>query len=263
MTTPHDQDVDMLLRSLDPAPDTITPAQRRHADAVLERIVATDLTPAARRRRPRLLPLLVLPAAALAVAGGTLLQPRGVDRMEFASWTPSASPLTAAELELVGPTCRSHLAGGSLDVGRARLALGERRGLFVALLYRTDDPDVSGTCLYRNRPGSREIEDLGTAIGGSSGPSWRPAPRRFSQGAISDFGGASVTDGAVGAGVRALTVHAGAVTVEATVRDGRYVAWWPGTAFGPGQGDPRPILTYDVTLDDGTVLRSAPPQLPS
>ena len=60
----------------------------------------------------------------------------------------------------------------------------------------------------------------------------------------------------------AVTIHAGGRTVEASIADGTYAAWWPGTAFDPttldapsGPGGPEPAITYDVTLRDGTVLQ--------
>ena len=61
----------------------------------------------------------------------------------------------------------------------------------------------------------------------------------------------------------------GTLTAKASVQNGRYAAWWPGPAFesGPpmpsGKGGPEPILTYDLTLTDGTVIQDAQPALPS
>jgi hypothetical protein len=176
-------------------------------------------------------------------------------------------PLTSQELAVVAPACRDQLAGGSLDLARAQLVLAERRGAFVALLYRTDDPDVSGSCLGRLPRGGTDVEDLSSGIGGGDGPAVTPSPRAFTQGAIAQYAGASVADGAVGADVTGVTIHAGDLTVTASVRNGRYIAWWPGPAFGPrrtstGAG-PEVILTYDLTLADGTVLRDATPEVPS
>ena len=73
----------------------------------------------------------------------------------------------------------------------------------------------------------------------------------------------------MGGEVTGVTIHAGALTVKASVQNGRYAAWWPGPAFegGPpepsGKGGPEPILTYDLTLTDGTVIRDTQPALPS
>jgi hypothetical protein len=268
VTTAPRPDADML-RSLDVAPARLTPTQQQRADASLERIVATAPRPAgqdAPRIRPRLRPLLALPTAAVAVAAAALLLPRGTGTIVYASWTPSPTPLTSQELAVVAPACREQLAG-SIDLTRARLVLAERRGEFVALLYRTDDPDVSSSCLARNRRGSDDVDELSSGTGGSSGPALRPTARGFTQGAVADYQGASITDGGVGAEVRGVTIHAAGLTVEASVHGGRYVAWWPGHAFGPrvtsdGAG-PELLLTYDLTFADGTVLRDATPERPA
>jgi hypothetical protein len=74
--------------------------------------------------------------------------------------------------------------------------------------------------------------------------------------------------GQVVAAVTGVTIHAGTLTVNASVQNGRYAAWWLGPAFqsGPlepsGEGGPKPILTYDLTLTDGTVIHNAQPALP-
>jgi hypothetical protein len=164
------------------------------------------------------------------------------------------------------------LHGSSLNPDRAKLVLAERRGEYVALLYRTEDPDVSGACLVRNPKGSTDVHDVEAGVGGSSGPALKAPARGYTQGAISQFGGtqkASITDGAVGDAVTGLTIHAGAFTVTASVQNGRYVAWWPGPAFesGPrkpsGKGGPGLILTYELSLADGTVIHNAQPTRPS
>jgi hypothetical protein len=85
----------------------------------------------------------------------------------------------------------------------------------------------------------------------------------------SSWSDASITDGAVGEGVTAVTIHAGRFTVNASVQNGWYAAWWPGAAFesGPrepdGDAGPQPSLTYDLTLADGTVVHNAQPTSPS
>jgi hypothetical protein len=73
----------------------------------------------------------------------------------------------------------------------------------------------------------------------------------------------TVTDGAVGAEVVAVTIHApGGLTARATVRNGRYVVWWPGPAYDPakeGTTEAQPIVTYDLLLTDGAVVHNAAP----
>ena len=270
------------LRPFDPAVTNLTDADWITADAALERIVATPPTadpalppmhPAAEPARPapgpsrrpgarRLVPVLV---AASVLATGLVFWPRpGEDGSAYASWTPTPRPVTGSVQEAVAAACRRQLrGGGGLDLARARLVLSERRGDHVALLFRTDDPDVSGFCLARNRPGSTDVSDVDTAVGGSSGPAMSAPARGFTEGAVADFGAASITDGAAGRDVVAVTIRARGQAARATVRDGRYVAWWPGpTMTRDADGKPRLVLSYDVTFSDGTTLRDAQPTRP-
>jgi hypothetical protein len=251
-------DIDTMLRTMDAAEP---PATGRDA-ALLERILATAPEPVPPRRGRRI----VLATAAVAAVAGVVavlpVWPSG--GRAYASWTPVPTALTPAEIDLIGPPCRAALHDGrSLDIDRARLALAERRGEFAVLLYRTENPDMSGSCLVHNIAGSDEVDDLAAAVGGGSGPALPVSGQQFTQGAIADFGDASVTDGAAGPDVTAVTLHAAGLTVQATVTDGRYVAWWPGPATtSDGNTDPRVIITYDLTLRSGEVIRNATPHLP-
>lgn len=276
---------DSALRSLDAAVATLTAGDQERAQATLERIVGTAPsteaaqpaapTPAQRSRRR----LVLLPMAALTLAVASMLIPglRGDDPAPrsalVASWTATPASVTSHDLDAVAAACRdqvnSYFVSYFVDPGRAKLVLAERRGDHVALLYRTEDPDISASCLARNPQGSTDVSDVGSGAGGSSGPALKAPPRGFTQGAIGQYDGASITDGAVGDAVTGVTIHAGTLTVNASVQNGRYAAWWPGPAFqsGPlepsGEGGPKPILTYDLTLTDGTVIHNAQPALPS
>jgi hypothetical protein len=150
--------------------------------------------------------------------------------------------------------------------------LAERRGDYVTLLYRTENPDVSGACLVHNPKGSTDVGNVDMGVGGSSGPALKAPARGYTQGTIAQLGGtqvASITEGAAGDAVTGVTIHAGTRTVNASVQNGRYAAWWPGPAFESGsrkpsgQGGPGLILTYDLTLADGTVIHNAQPSRPS
>ena len=262
------------LRSLDAAAAPLTDSERHRARVTLERIVATPpsaaapqpgtVTPARSRRR-----LILVPAAALALTVGlVVVQTVRSDDQAYASWTAVPATVADHDLDAVAAACTDKLRGSSIDLGRADLALAERRGDHVALLYRTDDPDVSAVCLARNASGSTEVDGADAAVGGSTGPALQAPPERYTQGLIAQLDGASVTDGAVGAEVTGVTIHAGTLTIEASVQNGRYAAWWPGDAFRKavppsGEGSPELILTYDLTLRDGTVIHDAQPTRPS
>ncbi|HEX6390964.1 MAG TPA: hypothetical protein VFZ89_16005 [Solirubrobacteraceae bacterium] len=219
-------------------------------------------TPAAatrprRRRAPRL--TLAGAAATVAVAIVAIAVRDGGDAsgVAYASWTPAPSAVAAHDLDAVVDACRDQL-----DTGAIPVALAERRGNFVAVLFHKNNPDIAASCVAWNTPGSSKVEHVRTGIGGSSGPAWTPAPGRITQGMVADFAGAAAfTEGAVGRGVVGVTIHAGAETVTATIANGRYAAWWPGSAFGDGP-NPKLLLTYDVRLADGTVKRDVAPALP-
>jgi hypothetical protein len=227
----------------------------------------------ASRRRTAVRRLVLLPLTAAAVGAGVIVLPF-VDpgQAAYASWTSEPGAVSAADLAIVDPLCRLVRDGRTPegDPIPYTLAATERRGDLVGLLYRSDDPDMSATCLATLPPGSRWVRDLDAAAGGSSGPALPAPPDGFTDGAISQFEQISVTDGAVGDDVVGVTIHAGDLRVEATIAEGRYYAWWPGPAFTQpaepapsGEGGPEPLLTYDLHLSDGTVVRDAQPARPS
>ncbi|MEU4693525.1 hypothetical protein [Actinoplanes sp. NPDC023714] len=261
-------DLDQELRALDAALP-ITAEQRERALTALDRIVAGPPLSIPTPRRRLALPRWAGPvavAAAVAVAGTLIVFP-GVlgGGRAYASWTPVPAPLTAAEIAMIGPECVEGFDSmPGVSRADARVVLAERRGEYAMLLYRVENPETSVACLAHNVPGSDDVDDVKWGAGGGSGPARTAPPDTYTQGAISDFVEASVTDGAAGEGVTGVTVHAGDITAEATVADGRYVVWWPGPAFArDDDGDPAFLdLTYDLTLDDGRVVTGAQPYLP-
>ncbi len=274
---------DMDLRSLDAGDAALDPIQRLRADAMLERIISTPVTPEnapvrAQRQRRFSRKVIWIPVAAAAVAVGSIVMPGpGGSATAYASWTATPSAVAARDLEAVTAACRGEAAqlqehGPSFDAATIPVAIAERRGDFVAVLFLQDNPAVDVSCVAMNRPGLSDVGDLTTAAGGSSGPAPIPPAGRIIPGGVSQFGyqpPASFTNGWVGTGVVGVTIHAGPQSITATVKNGRYVAWWPGKAFadGPqqpsGQGGPAVILTYDVTLTDGTTKTNVTPARPA
>lgn len=266
------------LRTLDAAPEPLAESELRQARATLETIVSTPrlshrenepgATPA-RRHRAR---WALVPAAVVAVVlASAVVQNDGII-MAYASWTPTPSDASAQDLAVAEAVCEEKVRNDdTIDGDEAEVVLAERRGDFVALVYRTEEPDLTAACLIHNPAGTADFDGARFGIGGSSGPALQPPPTGFTQGAVFqyDHGAASLTDGAVGARVTGVTIHAGTTTVEATVENGRYVAWWPGSAFEDeptrpsGRGGPRLNLSYDLTLADGTVMPDADPSRPA
>lgn len=221
------------------------------------------------RIRRRTTPRWLWPAVAATVAvggvAGTMTLIGDAGPPSYSSWSADPMAVTGHDLGVTTAVCHRKLRDSSLDVDRATLALAERRGGHVALLFRTDDPDTSGACLLEHTAGSDRVGHVAAGIGGSTGRALSAPPRGYTQGVVSQFDGASITDGAVGDEVVGVTIHAGDLVVEATLDRGRYTAWWPGPAFSepPDGGPPRFLLTYDLELQDGTVVRDAPPTVPS
>jgi hypothetical protein len=244
-----------ILHSLDAA---VTETADPPAD-LLERIIATPVEPVRRSRRRLLIPAaaaaLTLGATGVALSGGI------GGGQAYASWTPVPAALTKAEIGLVGPKCVEKLGSPRMDLKRADLVLAERRGEYVAMLYHTADPEMSGFCLAHNPPGSKDVDDVRTGSAGGSGPATVATRRGFTQGGLADFTDWSLTSGTVGQEVTAVTVHTTRKQpVEATVRDGRYVVWWPGPAID--RKDQHDLFSFDLTLRDGTVIHHAKPELP-
>lgn len=271
--------LDAALRSLDVAPSRLTLDEDRRGAAALESIIATDPTtgpsgtPAPRRRHRRRRLLFAGAVTGVAAATGLVLL-QGVDggAPAYASWTATPTAVPLAELGSITPACRDAMHDDPIDFGRAKAVLAERRGQYVTVLYRTDNPDVSGACLVRNPAGTDSVDFAGSAVGGSSGPAPTAPPQGLVRGSIAQFGEGtvgSIADGVVGNQVAGVTIHSGGFTVRATVENGRYTAWWPGRAFPSakpqpdGPGGPQENLTYDLTLANGTVLHHITPARPA
>ena len=275
------QYTDADLRVLDAAERELTEDQRQRAQATLRRIMTTppatddgnpDWLP---RRAPRRRParaVALLAAAAAVVVATVVLPGLGATSNAYATWTAEPSPVAAADLAAVTTACRDMpdpgRQPGELDVRTIPVALAERRGDLVTVLFYQDIPETAVACVAVNVAGTTDVDDVNISVGGSSGPAWTPPAREITQGSIGQFGThpvVSVTQGAVGAGVVAVTIHSGSQAVKATIENGRYAAWWPGPAFDPATDDagPKVNLTYDVTLEDGTVIESASPYIPS
>lgn len=93
----------------------------------------------------------------------------------------------------------------------------------------------------------------------------------FIEGAAASFtlGGQalSVVTGAVGAGVASVTVRGVGEEAIATVADGRFAAWLPGNVFTKtdapsGKGGPEVGVSYDLLLEDGTLIKDAKSAFP-
>ena len=190
----------------------------------------------------------------------------------------------------------------SLDAKDLPVRIAERRGDWIYLTLVRSMPDQTVwdvSCLAELPAGSGGKPahlQLMTAWGGGF---TAPSGHELIEGSISEFGGndgqssfsyhapgpvdggagsigskgayepASSTSGWVGPDVTGVTIHVGDETVEASVEDGTFAAWWPGTVFdrptpmpSDGDGVTMPDIRYDLTLKDGTVLTDIEPTEP-
>ena len=234
--------VDDVLRSLDAAPATLTPEQSARAEALLATLTVPEVTPLAPRRRAR---WLVPAAAAATLAVGALVWPWNPSTPSaYADWTAEATPASPEVADRVAASCRDarHLGDD------ARIQVAEQRGIhvFVALRSRTQTAE----CLA-----PADTARVGGGTGGSGPDASTVGPRDAEVNGAALQGGRdgsyAFTRGRVGAEVTAVTIHAGDRTIEATLGNGEYIAWWPVGAEvvrEPAGVD----ISVDVTYRDGT-----------
>ncbi|MCQ1953668.1 hypothetical protein [Arthrobacter sp. zg-Y238] len=270
------------LRTLDPAPRSAPDGEsRRRYETGLQQILATDPSagagataeriesaPHGKHRHAR---WIAVPAVVAVLAAAVVLAPNLLSAENaYASWTPVPETLTEADLATTEKACREQ----GLNIDSPSLDIAERRGEWVVLLYAGAN-DTSADCLAHVPVGSGRADDVATS--GSGGKGAVPVGDQFTQGPITEYNDrrtlisrprptVSLTQGHIGDNVVGVTIHtADGQQVQASLEDGRYVAWWPGTAFGSeleGNGGPAPDLAYTITLRDGTVLHDAEPTSP-
>ena len=242
---------DTFLRQLDPAaPPKHELSERARAD--LESIVSTDLgqgaLPTRRRPRGRVAGGLTM-AAALAVAG--ILAPSALRSGDtaFASWTQTASALSATEEMQAAASCRHELSDADQAAGRADLALADRRGDWTTVVL-SGDGGFSGLCITDASTGWFRENMIGSA-GVASG--LEPVGRR---GVVAtDLGSGTMAAGdiSLAAGLAGLEVVGVTVRTEshgvvvATVSGGRFALWFPGAEL-----DDRSTVPVEVAYADGS-----------
>ncbi len=191
-------------------------------------------------------------------------------------WTATPVPVSNAVAEELARTCRDSMLRGQQQMddppesgaarfawllGRSQLVLSERRGGWIYVWLATDD-GLNAACVFGDStvPGQRSDDGYVHAEEGGGLDAPHPTPRPDGlvaqpfAGTITTVGGRATTTGFVGADVSGVLVDVrDGRRVEATVENGRFLAWWPMTS------DAFPDdVTYTVTLRDGTVLPPIP-----
>ncbi|MFT2816123.1 hypothetical protein [Leifsonia sp. A12D58] len=268
----NDHDLTRTLKALDIAPKVEgDDATKRRTDARKEQILLTPIleqAPTQSSTSRRRWPLAVAGLAAAAVTG-LVLTGALTPAPAYASWTVVPTSVTTNERTIAGAACIE--AAGTPG---AEVVLAERRGDWIGIAAVTDDFKTA-TCLLYLPVGATQPEHV--MAGSTGGEGATPIGGEFTEGSITEFSerglfglgaspAAAFNIGDVGSDVTAVSITtADGDLVHATVDDGRFIAWWPGHAFGEateGNGGPAPDLKYSLTLTDGTVMTDAQPVLP-
>jgi len=248
------------LRPLDvPDPEGLAAAH----DLVTSRIAAQDvpdLRDRLPRHRPRAARVGLVGAAAAAVAAVTLLVPNPSDPVAFAGWTAVPATLTGDDLAAAGAQClalREEAAGGAQaaesdgtgNLAGARPVLGDRRGETTFTVLASDDglqscligPRVR-TSFVATGDGGSTAHSGGTEADGDStsigivGDDTTPTAdgASYAAGGVEDVHSDTPWGfglGRVGADVAEVRVElTDGTSVDASVSDGVWAAWWPSTA---------------------------------
>jgi hypothetical protein len=180
----------------------------------IARLRAIDYHP--RRRRIGSLPAIgALGATGIAAAVAAIVTLGSSAAPAFAGWRPSPNTPAPGQLAQAAQACGQNLGSPVLT---------DSRGPYTASIYA--DSTTSDVCLSGN----------GVSMS-SSATSTEPASVaaghiQVDGGGTRDSAGNALTlvDGRIGAGVTAVTIErSDGSSVQATVADGWYLAWWPGT----------------------------------
>jgi hypothetical protein len=195
------------------------------------RLRAVDYRPRSRRRgSPPVFGALGLSAAAAAAAAAILLGSSAAPA--FAGWTATPTAPQPGQLAAAEQDCGS---------GAGTPVLTDTRGPYTASIYADGSTCVEGNgiTISSNRDG-----------GGTPTPAAGAIELNGAGESDSDGHALTMVDGATGAGVRAVTItRSDGSSVQATVKNGWYLAWWPGSERA---------VTAQVASASGTGTQSFP-----
>jgi hypothetical protein len=205
------------------------------------RLRAVDYRPRSRRLPSR--PALgALGLGGVAAAAGAAILLGSSAAPAFAGWT--ATPTTPQPGQLAA--AQQQCAGAGTPI------LSDTRGPYTASIYANGSTCVSGDGITINSSG-----------GGGANANLPGGTIALNGAGESDSGGQALTmvDGPIGAGVTGVTItRSDGSSVQATVKNGWYLAWWPGsqravTAQVATAGNTR---TQDFPAGPGGPARACP-----
>lgn len=252
--------IDDQLRRLDPARDVPEGLVRSpHAVATLARVTATEpgTGPSPRSHRRKRTARFVL-AGIVASAGVAAAPILGTGDAAFATWDAKPRPATTQEAKENAEQCAEWTG---VPLGSYEPKVVEVRGSWVMTYLASADGEAQ--CL-RSTITTEEFPDgEGQAQSGPLAPT--PAADALATVGVMETSGGVVNTqfvvgGKAGAAVAGVVFKSQGLHVQATVKNGRFTAWWPrrkpSTIFGRlmentgYNGSPNPDVT--ITLTDGT-----------
>jgi hypothetical protein len=238
------------LTTLDPAKNrTLSDAEMIRAEADLERIIATPPAAESKKRRRRRASVgagalggSIAAVAVLAVSvvtGGSAA---------YADWTAAPSPATTKQSVAFANDCAESWASPT-TVGNDDIILGEWRGDAQIALVKNGQSVLMCSGVDPNVPvGWERLYD--PAVSTEAAPTSNGLRIYGIETSGDGADGYSYDVGRVGSDVTGVDVRTSKGVVQASVKDGWFVAWWPGT----NQADAKVL---DVHLRDGKTV-SAP-----
>ncbi|MEU6657345.1 hypothetical protein ABZ904_50935 [Streptomyces sp. NPDC046900] len=247
----HEKNLPRLLAALDAAPvRELTEAESNRKEHLLRTVMnsaASTSQPVSppRRRRPLLWVAAgaLTAAAAVAVVGQASHSAPGsgvLPAAELASWTgtPSRLPATSPEAAAAEKWCVKALGSdySGTSVSYANLDV---RGSITSVVV-TDGKTISYCLTDKAGHGMAEVIDPVKTLAGN-------AIEVDSAGGHGEGStGLNYLVGSVGTDVKAVTLHDGDRTIEATIQNGRFTAWWPSDEPTGSAGK------VDITLKNGS-----------
>ncbi|MFI6357330.1 hypothetical protein ACIBJF_32870 [Streptomyces sp. NPDC050743] len=247
----HEKNLPRLLAALDAAPvRELTEAESARKEHLLRTVMnsaASASQPAAppRRRRPLLWVAAgaLTAAAAVAVVGQAVLSAPAsgvLPAAELASWTGTPSRPSATSPEAVAAEKWCVKALGSDYAGRSvSYANLDVRGSVTSVVVT--DGKTTSYCL---------TDKAGHGMAEVIGPVKKLAANAIELDSAGAHGegstGLNYLEGSVGSDVKAVTLLDGGRTIEATIQNNRFTAWWP-SADPSGSAD-----KVVITLKNGS-----------
>jgi hypothetical protein len=251
--------LDDQLRRHDPARDVPEDLGRSpRAAATLARVIATapgsGPRPVRRKRAARFALAAVVAAAGLVVAPVL-----GTDEAAFGTWEPDPRPATEREAARYAAEC----AEWTRATADYEPKVIEVRGTWVMTYLASADGEAQ--CLRSTEPSPDFVDGENLSMSGPL-PQTPAADGLATTGVLETSGGLSRTHfmvaGKVGTRVTEVVFASQGMQVRATVRNGRFTAWWPrrkpASVAGrlidnTGYNDsPNPDVT--ITLSDGKTI---------